>query len=338
MHRCHAAELSMLAILKSVLHPHAPHRAKPTAPAHAVPNQEAIETPAVRDALSGVRNESAREIPVFPARSRHERDIPVLPARSRHERPATSETGPIQWIARPSSGEVAHAPFLRADEADTSAVGWEWAAPLPGPSQRIDGSGIEVSGSDVPADLRAELERKYGVTVRPLVIAGREIGYRLEGDITPSDTVMVSCHGDGVGQGVFSKPADVEFRFAAPRNMVLDSATRRYALLLTNRAPFDHDDSQVYGADVKYAVDYQLSGGIHTTAAMAAEFLHRMREAGTPLPFDVALVNGHADGVRFSHLTLALQDSLQGKLRTLICHFCRPQDDRPRVFHALRQP
>ena len=198
-------------------------------------------------------------------------------------------------------------------------------------------AGIHVTGSEIPLESRSALARTHGVAITPLVVAGKEIGYRIGSQGASLDTALVCCHGGGMGQGTFAKPAGVELRFAVPGNTALRSAPLVFAeRLRLGELRFD-DESQFHGnADTRRLVDYTLGGGMRTTAQDIAGFLGRAGKAGLAIPFDFLVINRNAHGVCFSDLLEAVRLADGQPLTTLVCHFCRSHDYDYAVFDALR--
>jgi hypothetical protein len=187
----------------------------------------------------------------------------------------------------------------------------------------------------MPPEMRVALEKEHGIAILPLLLRGKEIGYLLRSAGGFSSTFFVSAIGHAVDGERFGKPPGIEFDFAAPRNMMLQSTTMQYAKRLKDGLVRFDDDSQVYGHGHRDASNYRLSGNIRTQPADAATFVGQMHRESVANAFDFILLNRQAENVTLADLI----DSFRGldyEPTRLVCHFSRVGNADGGVFSARR--
>ena len=171
-----------------------------------------------------------------------------------------------------------------------------------------------------------EIQKKYNVTVIPLLIDGKPVAYRLtRTPDNPKETVMLSCHAGAWGQRPkTTKPDDMLIRFAAPRKTVLRSRTVGFGEAFgKGQARFKSDPSQLYNRDHNKVTDYYLGGDINCKPEDAARLLAKLDQSSkTVNPFDIVLLDRNVSNLHFSDVLQALKESGNSP-KQLINHCCR---------------
>ncbi|RYX95817.1 MAG: hypothetical protein EOO28_10435 [Comamonadaceae bacterium] len=254
-------------------------------------------------------------------------DQVAVKSRKPHARPGE----PALWLSTLQPGMLG---LMRPDGTITRAADLQQAV-NEFAAQGIDprmGSGkhITINGPGLTPAARLGLEDRFGVAIKPILLDGKEIAYRIGMPQSASHSnAYFSCHGASADDAIINKPPGLRLAFAGPHGMVLRSNTITYARELADDAVVFPHPSQMYGPDRREVPNYLLGSGIGTSARDMSVFTRTTAgRAGDRHRFDTFLLNRDAHGMRLGDMLQGMQDTLKEEFpQRLTCHFCR--HDRP---------
>ncbi|HCZ4708985.1 TPA: hypothetical protein O3H02_004673 [Salmonella enterica subsp. enterica serovar Saintpaul str. CFSAN004144] len=200
--------------------------------------------------------------------------------------------------------------------------------PLP-PNSVSDGRFIRVSGADISSETRYELENKYSISITPVCINGKEIGY-IFGSHTSRDIgqILLLCHGDGRFSDDFTKPADVGLKFVAPPNGRLHILSDELFTKRVAEGNVEYSDP-IYKTGNSESVKNYFLGALHpSTYALGnpeklANHIRYLKDENKPI--NVMVINSKAEIIRLADVIQGVNDTLH-RMPELICGHCRPED------------
>ncbi|EAZ1917562.1 TPA: hypothetical protein O7Y06_002859 [Salmonella enterica] len=271
--------------------------------------------------------------------------VSVHTSRFHHHRSEPAKTGHavrriIQRLSRcmPSfymKGASQKFPDAGIQERAVRSCHQNMSAPGTGPlslKPLSDGAHIDVSAPGITASARSKLEKEFNISVTPVYISGKEIGYVFGDSPENINQIHLTCHGYGCNQRDFVKPAGVSLKFIVPENtlaMVEDGEVIRK--VAEGRIEYRDPDEQICDAGSTRTVkDYLLeavTGDHHTRITHNADglafYIKQLKDTGKPV--NVMTLNPNATGIHLTDVIQGLNDTFR-QVPGLICGHCRPEN------------
>ncbi|ELH9453249.1 hypothetical protein RQX78_003801 [Salmonella enterica] len=189
-----------------------------------------------------------------------------------------------------------------------------------------DGEYIDVSRPGITADIRSSLEKDLNISITPVYIGGKEIGYVFGSTPENVDRIYLRCHGYGSNKKEFIKPSGVSLKFIVPENTIaLARVGEDIQKVAEGTMAYNKPDEQIYDSEsIRPVRDYSLE-------AVTDRLLHQpewmgycvkqLKDMGKPL--NVMVLNPNATGIRLSDVIQGLNDTFK-RMPELVCGHCRP--------------
>ncbi|ELH9453250.1 hypothetical protein RQX78_003802 [Salmonella enterica] len=195
-----------------------------------------------------------------------------------------------------------------------------------------DGTHIDVSGPGITASTRCRLEKEFNISITPVYIGGKEIGY-VFGDAPENiSQVHVTCNGDTRNQREFVKPAGVSLKFISPENAQVmvenGEAFRKGAEGNIEYRSADESISDTWSIKpVKDCLLETVSGDNYPRIVpdpdRLAFYVKQQKDAGKPV--NVMMLNPNATGIHLTDVIQGLSDTFR-QISGLLYGYSRPEN------------
>ncbi|ENT2754148.1 putative adhesin [Escherichia coli] len=196
------------------------------------------------------------------------------------------------------------------------------------------GSNIEVSKTWLTEETRLNLEKKYDISITPVFVGNKEIGYVFGQNRRDVGKIYLSCHGSGEDVEKFEKPASVNLKFIAKdgHDLLVFSESALTKHVAKNHIAYKNPDKQVYAYDNKEMLkNYHLMGDTEwrykdsEKCAMDVAALKRER-----MPINLMVLNPNAEEIHLKDVIQGVNDTFR-RMPELILSNCRGEDDKLRL-------
>ncbi|WNI88019.1 putative adhesin [Citrobacter portucalensis] len=209
------------------------------------------------------------------------------------------------------------------------------------------GSGITVSKSWVTEEARCNLEKKYNISITPVIVEGKEIGYVFGQNRSDIGKIYLNCHGTSKNVNDFEKPVGVALKFVTPKDHNLIASSARLAdNVAEGRVLYETPSEQTNGADNKKTLkNYSLSGfterfhyGNSENCAISAGAL---KFKGKPI--NLMVLNPNAKGIHLTDVIQGVNDTFHRMPELILAH-CRGENNNSEdampslIDNILRKP
>lgn len=196
------------------------------------------------------------------------------------------------------------------------------------------GSGITISGQWLTEENLRNLEKKYDISITPVRVCGKEIGYIFGQAPRDIGRIFLDCHGSGMDVEVFEKPVGVTLKFIAAKNRVLNLIGGERFLtknVAKGRVLYKKTDEQIYESDSKKMLkNYSLSGfepdsyNYYCDSKNCAKNVKKLKNKGTLI--NLMVLNPYADGVYLKDVIQGVNDTFR-RMPELILSNCRGESE-----------
>ncbi|EBP0843364.1 hypothetical protein NW381_001355 [Salmonella enterica] len=203
------------------------------------------------------------------------------------------------------------------------------------------GSGIDVLAPWLTQEARLNLENNYDISITPVRVCGKEIGYVFGQSRSDVGKIYLSCHGNGRNQVDFEKPVGVALKFIAPNNHRLFCEPSETENVAKGDILYKEKNEQIYAADSKKNLkNYYLSGFepdtvrdfLHADSINCAKDVQDLKNKGTPI--NLMVLNPYAEGIHLKDVIQGVNDTFH-RMPELILSHCRGENENAKGAYPL---
>lgn len=192
-----------------------------------------------------------------------------------------------------------------------------------------DGAHIDVTRPGITADTRSEIEKDFNISITPVCIGGKEIGYVFGSAPENVDQIYLTCHGYGCHQKDFIKPSGVSLKFIVPENTnALVHVGEDIQKVAEGTMEYNKPGEQIYDSESIRPVRNYLLEAITGRLSHQPEWMgycvKQLKDTGKPI--NVMVLNPNATGIHLTDVIQGLNDTFK-RMPGLVCGHCRPMTE-----------
>lgn len=201
--------------------------------------------------------------------------------------------------------------------------------PLSGTKNRLsNGSHICVSDVWEKKDVMHDIEKSFNITITPIYLSGKEIGYIFGNSPDNINQIYLSCHGTKSSNS-FIKPKGIDLKFVVPDNTThVGSEMMDIANAARGKIIYEKPDEQIYDSKTcKVVPNYWLDGKremhlghVSYNPVLLANHIKELKNEGCTS--NVMVLNPNAKNIQLTDVLQGLNDTF-GRVPELISSNCR---------------